>query len=764
MPNPPDFAPILDDLPTGQDALDFQPYVDALADILLDPHTRTPLTLGVFGSWGSGKTSLMIQLRDRVAGDAAPEQRPLHRTVWFNAWKYNQEDALWRALLLLLLDDLEQLLQAEPAERVAGEPPPEQLLELLREALYHETGWSEKGKPGVNWTQALTAGAGLAFNLVLSGLGLGLAADTLEAARKKFGEGEAVSRVGELAQAFRREELIHYQAQLRSLEQFQRNFEKLVKLLLRRPDQETRRLVVLVDDLDRCLPEKAIGVLEAVKLFLDVEGCIFVLALDPDAIETAIRTRYKGEVKAREYLEKIIQLPFILPPIEAEPMRKYVESLAPRLPDPRCAEVFAAGLAPNPRQVKRTLNIFLLLSRLVARRPDLQEGITSVRLAKVVAIQHAHPEFYNLLRQRSPRYLSELESYFRTAQTGERREGVEGPRLPDVLADFGARDDLRRLLLCLDDPDARFEDLTPQEIRSYITLTRQAAPVEAPAVRVARQPFEPELASVPAGPFLMGTSDAQIEAMLGSHDWAKTFKEKGWFGWEQPQHELTLPAYEIGRYPVTNAEYAAFVAATGRDAPRHWREGQFPEELADHPVVYVVWQDALAYVGWLQERTGQPYRLPTEAEWEKAARGQDGRLWPWGNEWDPKCANCKPAGPGETTPVGQYPDGVSPYGCHDMAGNVWEWCSSLWGGDLQKPTFGYPYRGDDGREKLDGGGLRIVRGDSWYNDNPGDVRCACRGRSGPDDRLAHDGFRVARGPLKRAPCYLSPAICSLFPL
>ena len=104
MTDAPTYPSILDDLPTGADNLGFQPYIDALADILLDPNTRTPLTLGLFGSWGSGKTSLMTMLRDLVLAG----QR--HRAVWFNAWKYNHEDALWRALLLLLLDDLEQMI------------------------------------------------------------------------------------------------------------------------------------------------------------------------------------------------------------------------------------------------------------------------------------------------------------------------------------------------------------------------------------------------------------------------------------------------------------------------------------------------------------------------------------------------------------------------------------------------------------------------------------------------------------------------------
>jgi formylglycine-generating enzyme required for sulfatase activity len=724
VPTPP---PILDDLPTGRDALDFAPYVDALAEILLDPATRTPLTLGIFGSWGSGKTSLMTMLRHRVARSDEATATPTHRTVWFNAWKYHHESALWRALLLVLLDDLARLLDSDPpADREAAKVR----LAHLRRALYQDVAWTEKGAVRPDWTQALTAGAGLAFNLILSGVGLGLAKEVVETAREALGEGAPVSRLSELAQAFKREELSHTQAQLRSLEQFQRNFAELVALLL---GEQQRRLVVFVDDLDRCVPERAIQVLEAIKLFLDVRGCVFVLGLDDEAVEAAVRTRYRGEVKAREYLEKIVQLPFILPPIEDDAMLHYVESLAPALPDPRCAQVFAQGLRPNPRQVKRTLNIYLLLSRLVDKRADLRRAITPVRLAKLVAIQHAHPEFYDLLRL-SPRYLPELARHLRRARDPRApEEEAAGPALPEALVPFAAEPGLRRLLGLFEAEDARFDGLKPLEVRSYITLTKRSTPLEAPAVASARRPFEPEVVSVPAGPFWMGTSDAHIAALRERHAWAEAFD----FGPEQPQHQLTLPAFEIGRYPVTNAEYAAFVEATGHAAPRHWRGGAFPDEMADHPVVYVSWHDAQAYVAWLRERTEVPYRLPTEAEWEKAARGPEARLWPWGDTWAADRCTMGEAAHG-TTPVGQHsPAGDSPCGAADMAGNVWEWCNSRY-----EP---YPYRPDDGRENLDVEEVRVLRGGCWRNDNPATVRCACRDWIIPYGRNDGRGFRVARG-------------------
>jgi formylglycine-generating enzyme required for sulfatase activity len=159
-------------------------------------------------------------------------------------------------------------------------------------------------------------------------------------------------------------------------------------------------------------------------------------------------------------------------------------------------------------------------------------------------------------------------------------------------------------------------------------------------------------------------------------------------------------------------------------------------------VVCMRWHDAQAYVTWLAQRTGQPYRLPTEAEWEKAARGTDGRLYPWGNA-APDCTRAN-SGDCEDRPVsvGSYPAGASPYGALDMAGSVSEWCQSLF-----EP---YPYQVDDGREDLPKSGHRVLRGGYWGSD-PEYVRCAVRysdwsGHPGPYSTFY--GFRVARGPLE----------------
>jgi len=236
---------------------------------------------------------------------------------------------------------------------------------------------------------------------------------------------------------------------------------------------------------------------------------------------------------------------------------------------------------------------------------------------------------------------------------------------------------------------------------------------------------------VPSGPFWMGSGrrrDSQA-----SDD-------------ELPQHEVTLPGYWIGRYPVTVAQFQAFVEASGH-RPGDPRSLKGPD---DHPVAWVTWYDALAFCRWLSERVGIPVMLPSEAEWEKAARGTDGRIYPWGDE-PPDKGRCSFENHVRgTTPVGRYsPQGDSPYGCADMAGNVWEWTRSLWGEDLRKPDFKYPYDPEDGRENLGTGRdvRRVLRGGAFLDEDRR-VRCAARLRLDPNRRYGDFGFRVvaARAP------------------
>jgi formylglycine-generating enzyme required for sulfatase activity len=259
-------------------------------------------------------------------------------------------------------------------------------------------------------------------------------------------------------------------------------------------------------------------------------------------------------------------------------------------------------------------------------------------------------------------------------------------------------------------------------------------PSEMSEIPVAEHPFEPEMILIPAGEFLMG-SDPEKDPYATAT--------------ELPQHTLYLPDYAMARTPVTNTQYAAFLKATGYSPPAHWKilfwkKRWPPRGRREYPVVNVSWHDARAYCHWLCDATGKLYRLPNEAEWEKAARGSDGRIYPWGDEWDPeRCNLVEQDGKERTTPVTAYPLGASPYGLLDMLGNVWEWTRSLWGRKLRQPEFGYPYDATDGRENLEAASdvRRVLRGVSFFND-PRVARCAARYRYSPYNRYVSIGFRV----------------------
>jgi formylglycine-generating enzyme required for sulfatase activity len=227
----------------------------------------------------------------------------------------------------------------------------------------------------------------------------------------------------------------------------------------------------------------------------------------------------------------------------------------------------------------------------------------------------------------------------------------------------------------------------------------------------------------------MGTRKEDISALRKKYG-----GDENWYSDETPQHRLHLDTYAIAITPVTNAQYALFVADAGAEPPEHWNGSLVPRGLENHPVVYVGWHAAIAYCQWLSAKTGQTITLPSEAEWEKAARGADGREFPWGNEWRDLHCNSDALGLGETTPVGLFQNGASPDGVLDLSGNVWEWTRSLY--------KNYQYNPQDGRESLEDQGVRVLRGGS-FDLNVRVVRCAARYWDGPDNFYWYYGFRVA---------------------
>jgi formylglycine-generating enzyme len=252
-----------------------------------------------------------------------------------------------------------------------------------------------------------------------------------------------------------------------------------------------------------------------------------------------------------------------------------------------------------------------------------------------------------------------------------------------------------------------------------------------------------QVARIAAGEFVMGSEDGEED--------------------ERPRHRAYIDDFAIGTYPVTNTEYAQFVRETGHPSPAirvlpqmvsvalesdfralaaayFWNNGTPPEGRDRHPVTLVGFEDASAYCTWLANKTGLPVRLPTEAEWERAARGGlEGKRFPWGDTLDPERAHFLPHASAKaqcgTAPVGSYPSNA--FEMHDMAGNVWEWVSDWYSPNYYERA---QYINPQGPET---GLMRIVRGGAWVNADGRYLRCAYRHKVPPDSYSYSIGFRIA---------------------
>ncbi len=681
------------------DHLDFGQYCQVLTNVVAQ--AETPLTVGIFGPWGSGKTSLM-----KLVQESLVKAEPPPITVWFNAWKYDQEEALWRALIIQVLGALRpKPKETEPAERsqyaadkpdspqfTAGEEALIKELDDLEASLYRPVEREEVGGVHVDWEQLLRGSVLGVTQLSLSFLpGVGaLLGKGLEKAEEALTGKELNTIFG----AIQRERHKIYRAHIQSLEQFQGRFQELIQ---KQVVDNGQRLVVFIDDLDRCLPEKAIEVLEAVKLFLDVPGCLFFLGVDRGVIEQGIRVKYKDFLEAvnaadggktdtlqkdrripitgDDYLEKIVQLPFHLLPLDEARVREFIEKSGVELPD-GCADIFAAGLEANPRKVKRALNIFRLLHQLaelrrdefkVDDRPlDLQPQL----LAKVVVIQSRYRELYNEMVE-TPLLLPELEAVFTDKQTSAAdNASTPSQPLPDrgrsknlppaggrpagtptdstgsgettLLDKYRASRQLRRLLRA---GTVFFAKPSLAEVKLYLYLTTTAESGQNKAsdpamtrwwqqllsndptkIRSAAAELRTdlpeawtniinrlELESLPSNPDAL-LRIASIAALAYSHDEMLNIAP-GEYQVGTRDSWRWVEGFKINRYPVTNAWYKLFLDANGnQSAPDGWQERWYPAGKGSQPVIGVNWNEAQAFCRWAGKR------LPKDDEWLITAR------------------------------------------------------------------------------------------------------------------------------------------------
>ena len=255
----------------------------------------------------------------------------------------------------------------------------------------------------------------------------------------------------------------------------------------------------------------------------------------------------------------------------------------------------------------------------------------------------------------------------------------------------------------------------------------------------------PEIVWIPPGPFIAGSDAAEREAAYRLDEAAyghSVTRDRGWYDRERARETLDLDGYFITKTLITNRHYAEFVDATFRPAPTvdretwdayrfihpyertlafHWTDGTPPDGREGHPVVLVSHADALAYAGWLSEATGLWWTLPTELQWEKAARGTDGRTFPWGDGFDPARLNSHDLGPFSTLPVASFPAGNSPFGVTDVAGQVFEWTVT-------------EFRS----------GRYLVKGGSWDDSGCGVCRPAARHSGAAKIKHILVGFRLVQ--------------------
>jgi formylglycine-generating enzyme required for sulfatase activity len=673
--NGPKATPLFPDHPVrdGKVAFEFDGFARTLAGLVLSPDNRTPFTVVVKGEWGRGKTTLLEETR-RIL------------TEWGSDAKAGQSG--YRCVRTLWFNAWKY-----PREDsvLAG------LLGALLDELRRRDFW-DQFKLWVNDYKESAAWAVLraAFPALFDSEG------------KPAGRFEKVEENRAFYDVF--EELF----QELSYAWFEPPLSSLRDLFGKKLDGRRAVVAVFLDDLDRCDDDRVIEVLKAINLFLDMSGVCFYLGLNWERLKEVLKKKTEG--REEEFLEKIVQIAMELPQISPQGIEAYMEKMVEGTPlesaRPHLPILAKRAVSRNPRHAKRFLNDLSLRLGLLENTGRLGAAEEQLPKEAVIAwhvLAEVVPSRWDHLKRGRTDLDVFLDGYERW-RAAEEKKAEAGREEDEALF----RDsDVQALL----EPLRALNPAQRNLLVHHGSPMREVVTVSKLAERVGPVGAEIEWVTIPAGPFDMGSAD-------GDED-------------ERPVRPVSLGEYRISRYPITNRQYEAYVRDAKAKSPAHWKDGKVPDGKEDHPVVHVSWNDAVAYCRWKSEQTGAVYRLPTEAEWEKAARGTDGRTWPWGDQFDQAKCNTREGGRGETTPVTEFPEGGSPYGCYDMAGNVWEWTNSLY-----KP---YPYEPDDGREDPNAEGRRVLRGGSWRY-TAYYARSAYRLRDTPDGRDDDFGFRCVVAP------------------
>lgn len=655
---------ISDEPEKDSDLFGFDAYAKTIAELIANKDNKTPLVIGIYGSWGSGKTTLMQTVISHLGKIEKYKDKSPYRnckTVWFQAWKYKDEDEILAALI-------EEIFKTMKSDGFF-EGCKAQIAELVK---------------SLNKLKIIGK-----FTELFSGVDISECFSGLE-----------------------------YENKLGFYDTFQEFFDRLLWTYLNwrpkvstseKPDDTKGALVVFIDDLDRCPNNRILKVLETIKLFMDKKGCVFVIGAANDIIEKALEETYDEE--ASKFMDKIVQVTFNLPQLTEEDFGSYIRRISPHIREsilPYISMIMSA-MDSNPRMLKRFLNNL-----------NLQEGLFE---NKKIEVTFSHLLYWNIIDYVYPSLRKDLKDNPQIFLTLKENINNIDSKLTDKERWEISQEMLDKVPLSLQGyikdeglvGILRNFDIGIEQLKQLITLSgivesvEEVKEKEEKEKKVELSGFD-NMVEVPAGKFLYG---------------------------DEKKEESIEHSFFIDVYPVTNGQYKKFIEASGyvgddilqrcwsgegrrwRERnnviePKYWKNGKCNQ--ADYPVVGVSFYEADAFAKWAGKR------LPTEKEWEKAARGTDGREYPWEGKFNRKKCNSYESGIKKTTRVDRYPNGVSPYGCYDMAGNVWEWTSDWY---------------DKNEDR------KVMRGGSWYNDSD-DCRCVYRYYREPCNRNDIIGFRCAR--------------------
>ena len=804
----------LDSAEASHDRFNLIPRIGPVYDILRNKETVTPLAVAVYGDWGSGKTSAMRWLQGALDQWRTARQKPgdglLVHTVWFEPWKYHTREDVWRGLIA------EVVLSCIDVKKLSPDDAGRRLI----------SAGSDFGRfLGRSFLHALKA-------LTIK---VGAQGAELEAA-----PGQAIDAI-----------LSDYQSTAHPEKAFLNEFENTLKTWVHRYVTEGERLAVFIDDLDRCLPSVALEVLEALKLYLNIDRLVFVVGVADKVVNALVRQQYEQNKvpveDSRHYLAKMFQVEIHIAAAR-EQVEVFLDNLLNDSPfwkgrlEPADRTVIQGRLHRlahgNPREVKRMVNEVLTYGMGVLMAGENREGQAdatttnqqdqAVKLLFAQALQGALirrildlEDKYATCARRLHNDEKDAAAFFQAwsgivraqpsmpctypweqqlvegkldaaAATGpedktiNRSEQALAAKAPDShkhLEPLLSNPVFRPWLILLANEDLgelmRIEYPTKRETLAAINAAQVSARLasdESPSdieraiaefeerakrsdlrftdpLAPYRDPDHPNWVPIPASEFWMGAQSTAKDQRNFDPEAAND---------EAPPHLVKLSPFRIGRFPVTVLEYKQFVDAGGYKKNEYWQAGGFgATALGDDwktqlehltwPVVNVSWHEAMAFASWASSvllTAGKQgvVRLPTEAQWERAARGTDGRRYPWGNRPAPDetLANFGMK-VGHPTPVGVYERGASQEGVLDLAGNVWEWCEDDWHGSYASaPTNGGAWV-DDPRNAL-----RVLRGGSWFG-VPGVCRSACRDFLHPGRRFDRFGFRVVLLDSSRTP-------------